>query len=156
MGNYVVDTHDRILLYLLQGKANSYFSETLIKSYGYLYDEIWRDKLVEFDGNTINYDEIGNPLSDGRFSYTWTQGRRLETIRDNDPEGLRISFKYNDSGIRTQKKVEIGEDTVTTDYHLVGGRVTYETNGEDEIHYTYDSVGDRRLHIKRRRVLLHP
>ena len=26
MGNYVVDTHDRILLYLLQGKANSYLS----------------------------------------------------------------------------------------------------------------------------------
>ena len=54
MGNYVVDIHDRILLYLLQGKANSYLSKKefylLFKLLSYpkkiftrqqLMDEIW-------------------------------------------------------------------------------------------------------------------
>ncbi|WP_243122881.1 RHS repeat-associated core domain-containing protein [Haloimpatiens lingqiaonensis] len=49
----------------------------------------------------------------------------------------RIKFKYNDQGIRTEKTV----NGVTTKYHLVGGSVTYEDNGKDKIHYTYDSSG---------------
>ncbi len=108
---------------------------TPTRTYSYLYDQEWKDKLVSFDGSTITYDEIGNPLSDGTYTYTWTQGRRLESISG---DGLEISYKYNDSGIRTQKTV----NEVTTDYHLVGGQVTFETDGTDEIYYTYDSLGD--------------
>ena len=109
--------------------------QTPIRSIVYVYDEIWKDKLVSYDGSTITYDEIGNPLSDGTYTYTWTQGRRLASISG---DGLEMAFKYNDAGIRTQKTV----NGVTTDYHLVGDRVTYETNGTDEIYYTYDSIGD--------------
>lgn len=32
--------------------------------------DAWRDQMVSYDGNTITYDEIGNPLSDGTFNYT--------------------------------------------------------------------------------------
>jgi RHS repeat-associated protein len=49
--------------------------------------------------------------------------------------GKTITYKYNDSDIRTQKTV----DGVTTTYHLVGDKVTYEDNGTDKIYYTYDS-----------------
>jgi len=49
-----------------------------------------------------------------------------------------ISYKYDDSGIRTQKVV----DGVTTNYHLVGDKVSYEDNGTDKIYYTYDSSND--------------
>ena len=109
--------------------------QTPIQSIVYVYDEIWKDKLVSYNGSTITYDEIGNPLSDGTYTYTWTQGRRLASISG---DGLEMAFKYNDAGIRTQKTV----NGVTTDYHLAGDRVTYETNGTDEIYYTYDSIGD--------------
>jgi YD repeat-containing protein len=45
--------------------------------------------------------------------------------------------KYNDDGIRTQKTV----NGVTTNYHLEGDKVTYETDGTNQIYYTYDSAG---------------
>ncbi|OMH22136.1 cell wall associated protein [Clostridium pasteurianum] len=40
--------------------------------------------------------------------------------------------------MRTQKVV----NGVTTNYHLEGDKVTYESNGTDKIYYTYDSEGD--------------
>ncbi|MBZ9686143.1 RHS repeat-associated core domain-containing protein [Clostridium estertheticum] len=49
--------------------------------------------------------------------------------------GNTIAYKYNDSGIRTQKTV----NGVTTNYNLVGDKVTFETNGTDNIYCTYDS-----------------
>ena len=30
---------------------------------------VWKDKLTAFNGVGISYDEIGNPLSDGTWSY---------------------------------------------------------------------------------------
>ena len=51
---------------------------------------------------------------------------------------MDVSFKYNDSGIRTQKTV----NGVTTNYYLDGDRVTYEDNGTDKIYYTYDASGN--------------
>ncbi|MDP4147169.1 MAG: hypothetical protein Q8936_22285 [Bacillota bacterium] len=45
-----------------------------------------------------------------------------------------ISYKYNASGIRMQKTV----NGVTTNYHLNGDKVTYESksDGTDKIYYT--------------------
>ncbi|WP_084133378.1 RHS repeat domain-containing protein [Clostridium grantii] len=51
--------------------------------------------------------------------------------------GYTISYKYNNEGIRTEKTV----NGVTTKYYLEGDKVTFETNGTDSIHYTYDSNG---------------
>ena len=51
--------------------------------------------------------------------------------------GQSLAFKYNDAGIRTEKTVT----GVTTKYHLVGDKVTYEDNGTDKIYYTYDASG---------------
>lgn len=107
---------------------------TPTKTYVYAYgDANWKDKLTSFDGKAITYDAIGNPLTYNGYSYTWEQGRQLAGITGN---GLDISFKYNDSGIRTEKTV----NGVTTSYRVVGSKVTYETNGTDETYYTYDST----------------
>ncbi|EYE87359.1 hypothetical protein Q428_13775 [Fervidicella metallireducens AeB] len=59
-------------------------------------------------------------------------GRQLAGISGN---GINVSFKYNAEGIRTEKTV----GTVTTKYHLVGDKVTFESNGTDTIYYSYDS-----------------
>ncbi|WP_081897103.1 RHS repeat-associated core domain-containing protein [Clostridium sp. KNHs214] len=105
------------------------------KAYNYNYgDSIWKDKLTNFDGKEITYDNIGNPLTYNGYTFTWERGRMLSSIKGN---GKDIKFKYNDQGIRTEKTV----NGVTTKYHLVGGSVTYEDNGKDKIHYTYDSSG---------------
>lgn len=61
-------------------------------------------------------------------------GRQLATMSGN---GYNISYKYNDAGIRTEKTV----NGVVTKYHLLGAKVTYETNGTDSIYYTYDANG---------------
>ncbi|EYE87272.1 hypothetical protein Q428_14180 [Fervidicella metallireducens AeB] len=59
-------------------------------------------------------------------------GRQLASISGN---GINAFFKYNAEGIRTEKTV----GTVTTKYHLVGDKVTFESNGTDTIYYSYDS-----------------
>ncbi|MHB1452945.1 MAG: RHS repeat-associated core domain-containing protein [Saccharofermentanales bacterium] len=48
------------------------------------------------------------------------------------------SYKYDDSGIRTQKTV----GAVTTNYFLNGASVEAETNGTDTLRYFYDENGD--------------
>jgi RHS repeat-associated protein len=83
---------------------------------------------------SITYDNICNPLTYDGYNFTWEMGRQLKSINGN---GKAISYKYNDSGIRTEKTV----DEVTTNYKLVGDKVTFETNGSDKIYYTYDTWG---------------
>ena len=104
------------------------------KTYTFAYDTSWKDKMTSYDGNAITYDAIGNPLTYSGNTYTWEMGRQLAGISGN---GNTITYKYNDSGIRTQKTV----NGVTTQYHLTGDAVTYETNGTDAIYYTYDANG---------------
>ena len=109
---------------------------TATKTSTYAYsDANWKDKLTSFNDGTakpITYDAIGNPLTYDGYTYTWEEGRQLATLTGN---GKNTAYKYNDSGIRTQKTV----NGVTTNYHLVGDKVTFETNGTDNIYYTYDS-----------------
>ena len=62
-------------------------------------DNTWSDLLTNFNGQTITYDEIGNPLQyrDG-MSFTWDNGRQLQSVTKNgvttsytDENGLRLS-----------------------------------------------------------------
>jgi len=109
---------------------------TLVKEYTYQYDDVWKDKLTSFDGKGITYDAIGNPLTYDNYAYTWQKGRQLATMKHND-NGIDISYKYNASGIRTEKKVVENSQTVTTKYLFEGDKVVYESNGTDNIYYTY-------------------
>lgn len=101
----------------------------------YGYDSIWKDKLINYNGKTITYDEIGNPKSYDGYNYTWEEGRQLKSIVGKNRNYI---YKYNDTGIRTEKNV----DGVITKYYLSGNKVTLEDNGTDRIYYTYDSHDD--------------
>lgn len=105
------------------------------REYRYEYDTAWKDKLIEYDGKVFAYDAIGNIINDSEYAYTWEQGRQLASMQK---AGQNIAFKYNAQGIRTEKTV----NGVTTQYHLVGDQVTYETDGTDKVYYTYDSAGN--------------
>lgn len=111
---------------------------TATNSYSYLYgDSNWKDKLTSYNGNTITYDQIGNPISyyNGN-SFVWEDGRQLAGIETASGDG--IFYLYNSDGIRTFKMV----GTTVTNYTLEGDKVVHETNGTDEFWYYYDESGN--------------
>ena len=102
-------------------------------AYGY-GDTNWKDKLTSYDGQSITYDAIGNPLSYRGMTMSWT-GRRLNSITNGGTTG---SYLYNADGIRTKKTV----GSVTTDYFLDGSTILAEKTGNNVIWYICDSDGD--------------
>ena len=103
--------------------------ETVTYTYG---DATWRDKLTAVNGNAIRYDAIGNPLSDGTWTYTWQNGRQLQKMQKS---GVTVEFVYNADGLRVQKTV----NGVVTKYTLHGKNVVHMTSGTDELHFFYDA-----------------
>ena len=96
-------------------------------------DEQWKDLLTSFDGQTITYDEIGNPLTyrDG-MSFAWEKGRQLKQVTKADET---VSYQYNSSGLRTQK---ISSQYGTTVFILEGDCILSSTNGAETIYFYYD------------------
>ena len=110
---------------------------TAVDTITYSYtDSNWKDKLTAYDGQTITYDAIGNPLNDGTWTYTWEKGRQLKQMSKS---GMTVEFKYDHNGLRTQKKVTSGGEVTTTEYTLHGKLVTHLTRGSDEMHFFYDA-----------------
>lgn len=108
---------------------------TATSSISYSYgDAVWKDKLTSYAGKAITYDAMGNPTQYDGYTFTWEMGRQLASMTGN---GKNLAYKYNDSGIRTEKTF----NGVTTKYTLEGDKVIYETNGIDKIHYTYSRNG---------------
>jgi RHS repeat-associated protein len=105
---------------------------TIVYTYG---DTNWKDKLTAYNGKSITYDAIGNPLSYDGWTYTWENGRQLKSLSN---ASTSLSFKYNSDGIRTEKNV----NGVTTRYTVFGDKVSFETTGSDKIHYSYDASGN--------------
>ena len=107
-------------------------------------DANWKDKLTSFNGRTIAYDLIGNPLADGVWTYAWESGRHLSSMSKDD---ISIQYKYNQNGLRISKLVETGAKTIRTNYILNGKRISAidivneETNGtssETKMYFFYD------------------
>ena len=97
-------------------------------------DSTWGDLLTNFNGESITYDEIGNPLTIGSKSLTWT-GRQLQSITDGDTE---IAYTYNGDGLRTSKTVN-GEKT---EYYYNGSILAGQKSGDDTLVFMYDNNSD--------------
>ena len=111
-------------------------SVTSTKQYSYQYDRL---VSVTENGVTTNitYDVSGNPLTyHNGMSFEWEMGRQLAGITNGN---TTISYTYNEEGIRTSKTV----NGVTTEYTLVDGRITYQTDGTTSMYFRYD--GDDEL-----------
>ena len=72
--------------------------QTITYTYG---DTNWKDKLTAYNGKTITYDAIGNPLTYDGKSFSWL-GRRLMTYNSGSAV---TNYTYNADGIRTAKTV---------------------------------------------------
>ncbi|MBU1020063.1 MAG: DNRLRE domain-containing protein [Firmicutes bacterium] len=135
----------------------------------YSYDATWQDQLTSYgEIDYINgvpqtvvpvqeytYDAQGNPTNITNFLfegsiYTYAtlewQGRELSKItvyqQGSYVPVVVISYKYNDQGYRTSKKIDkITQGSQTISYTLDGDKVIYETDGTYAIIYTYDYDG---------------
>ena len=88
-------------------------------------------------GKTITYDEIGNPLSDGRWNYTWQHGRQLASMSDGT---TTWTYTYDANGMRTSRS----NGTTTYSYVYNGGLLSQvKKDGPDAyvLNITYDSAG---------------
>lgn len=111
-----------------------------VNNYG--YNAVWEDLLVSYNGQTISYDSVGNPLSyynGTRYTFTWEEGRQLasSTIGSNT-----YTYKYNQDGIRIEKNV----GTLKYEYTLNGTQIIREkvTNGATllkDSYFYYDASG---------------
>ena len=105
-------------------------------SYG---DSQWKDLLTSYNGQTITYDAIGNPLNyrDG-ISLTWQNGRELATYSQSDTS---VSYTYDVSGLRTGKTVT--KDGTATEYNYVyeNGLLLQMTRGSRVYDFIYDANG---------------
>ena len=106
-----------------------------VKSYAY-GNSNWRDLLTEYNGQTITYDQIGNPLTSRGKNMTWQNGRRLEGITDANNT---IAYAYDADGNRISKTV----NGVTTDYVVIDGTLAGEITGGNKLAFLYDESGTK-------------
>ena len=97
----------------------------------YVYDEIWKDKLISYNGQAIIYDVVGNPTNYMGNTLTWTMGRQLSSFGD-------ISYTYNEDGIRISKT----SNGITTKFYLNGTNIIEQTDGTTTLNFFYDSAGE--------------
>ena len=120
--------------YAYQTGATVTGSPTTTNTYTY-GDSNWKDKLTAYNGNTISYDAIGNPLSYyNGFTFTWQKGRQLASATNGTTS---VTYTYNNDGYRTAKTI----NGTTTDYTLEGDRVLIEKTGSDYVWFYYDAAG---------------
>ncbi|MHB1454802.1 MAG: RHS repeat-associated core domain-containing protein [Saccharofermentanales bacterium] len=95
---------------------------------------LWKDQLTSYSGQSIIYDNAGNPTTYMGKTLAWTMGRQLESYTSG---GITTSYKYNDSGIRTRKTV----GSVITDYALNGTQILAQTVNGVRTDFRYDGNG---------------
>ena len=119
------------MLYLQSFILKTSKNGTSLHTYGYA-STVWKDLLTSFDGTSITYDQIGNPLSwrDGTV-FTWRAGRQLATLRK---VGTGVDYSYSSDGTRLTKTV----NGVKTSYTWDGSQlVSQTTTGGDTLYFTY-------------------
>ena len=123
---------------ILSRTEYAYTTDTLgepLDTVSYTYgDSEWGDLLTAYDGDTITYDAIGNPLSDGTWVYAWENGRQLASMSAGE---TTWEFEYNAGGLR--KSRSCGDTTY--EYIYSGDKLVQMTVGENTLYFTYDTSG---------------
>jgi len=116
------------------GNLTSSSDGTTTHTYAY-GDSDWADLLTSYDGNSLTYDAIGNPLTynnGSSYTMTWAKGRELATVTTG---GTTSSYTYDMDSIRQSKTV----GGVTTNYITQNGQVVRQTWGGNTLDFIYDS-----------------
>ncbi len=117
-------------------------AETSLLTFNYSSSE-WGDLLTGLNGQTITYDEIGNPLNwRNVFSMTW-EGRELKSFVVPSPRHT-YTYTYNSDGVRVGKTLTTNSAIATYSYTVDGTRILSETYTGDYPHtlyFLYDESG---------------
>jgi RHS repeat-associated protein len=101
------------------------------------------NELVKFGNDTIKYDENGNRLEDGKYTYTWNAADQLTSITKKGETKAFATYKYDDDDRRIEKNVN---GTITRFYYD-GDSINplYETDGNGNVlrSYVYSMDGVR-------------
>ena len=103
----------------------------------------WPDQLTKYCGKEITYDSSGNPKEYyNGMSFNWYRGRQLQEA--TLANGNRVTYKYNEDGLRTYKDTEKTTTTYEWDEtKLIRETVTYKKTGKKyDIWYMYDSANN--------------
>ena len=99
------------------------------------------NRLTSLNGNTITYDNAGNPLNWPGYSLSWNGSQLLSCY-----SACPIAFAYDSLGLRTTK-INYGSNTTTTYFYDASGRLIREKRvsnlgqSEDNLIYRYDASG---------------
>lgn len=107
----------------------------VLQEISYSYDSNWKDLMTKYNGESIEYDEIGNPIkyTYGR-EFSWSEGRNLSSITAS---GNQYEYSYNGDGLRVSKNIN-GE---IVEYLYEETKLIYEKNNAYEILFLYDENG---------------
>ena len=115
----------------------------LLEANSYTYgNSNWGDLLTAYNGQSITYDQIGNPLTYNNgtaWTFTWEHGRQLATMSDGTTTWTNT---YNSDGLRTSRT----NGTTTYNYYYEGSQLTSVTGSNGNIWIFYD--GNRPVIIK--------
>jgi len=76
---------------------------------------------------------MGNPTKIGNATLTWINGRQLSKYEDPD-KNLVVTYKYNESSIRTEKTV----NGVTMKYGVEGNKIIYCQRDTSVLYFMYN------------------
>ena len=115
----------------------------LLETNSYTYgNSNWKDQLTAYNGQSITYDQIGNPLTYNNgtaWTFTWEHGRQLATMTSGTTTWTNT---YNSDGLRTSRT----NGTITYNYYYEGSQLTEVTGSNGNIWIFYD--GNRPVIIK--------
>ena len=93
------------------------------------------DRLTAYDGTSITYDEIGNPITIGSATLEW-EARQLKKYTPSIMD--EYTYTYNADGIRTGKNLSGS----VVQYVLDGSKIVSEQHDSSRIFiYLYDEAG---------------
>ncbi|MGN0264943.1 MAG: hypothetical protein ACI4DX_11270 [Oliverpabstia sp.] len=98
--------------------------------------------MISYDGQSITYDALGNPISYRGMTFTWEKARELGSITK---DGNTYEYRYNKDGMRSHKYLSDGTVSYQMDGSLIVGeqRVnTWASTPAYELEFLYDSVGN--------------
>lgn len=108
-------------------------TNNIIREYEYKYEsQQWRDLLTEYNGQSVKYDEVGNPVEYYNGMKMEWEGTGLKSISCG--ESHASYYYYNIEGIRNRK---VCNGTVT-DYVIEGKDIIAEITDGKELWYIYD------------------
>ena len=134
LGQLLSAVGDQTYMYTYDSAGNILTANGHTYTYG---DSGWKDLLTAYDGQTIAYDDIGNPYSyynGTRWNFSWENGRSLASANNGTTS---ISYAYDANGLRTGKTV----GNVTHNYIYASGQLLRETYSGNTLDFFYDANG---------------